>query len=201
MQARLPQPCARSAIADAIALLTPVERLAVAYAPAPARTIWLGLLALDRRLADAARDGREPIMVQLRLAWWRDRFAEPATQWPTGEPLLALLRAWDTERAALQALVDGWEARSVGEDDGVQLTDARIDAMDAVARLCALDPDPAIRRAAEEWLGVVPPGRAPRLPLAMRPLVILRGLAVRDSERLGPLRRLGLAVRLGLSGR
>ena len=78
--------------------LTPPERLALAYAPAQMRPLWAGFLALDRRLADAAREGRDAIMIQLRLAWWRDRFAQPAAEWPAGEPLLALLHAPVAER-------------------------------------------------------------------------------------------------------
>ena len=43
-------------------------------------------------------------MIQLRLAWWRDRLREPAADRPLGEPLLAILNAWDSETAALIAL-------------------------------------------------------------------------------------------------
>ena len=65
-------------------------------------------------------------MIQLRLAWWRDRFAQPCAEWPQGEPLLAKLHGWEPERAALSGLVDGWEARIVGEDGGAELGKARM---------------------------------------------------------------------------
>jgi phytoene synthase len=71
--------------------LPPLERLAASYAPVATRPLWIGYFALEQRLADAARDGRDAIMIQLRLAWWRDRLAEDATRWPKGEPLLAAL--------------------------------------------------------------------------------------------------------------
>ena len=103
--------------------LSPPERLAVAYAPRAFRPLWEGFLLLDQRLAAATRAGRDPLMIQLRLAWWRDRFASPASEWPAGEPLLALLKPWDTQRAALRAMVDGWEARIVGEDGGEAMLD------------------------------------------------------------------------------
>lgn len=180
--------------------LDPVERLALVYAPVRTRAAWAGFLAFDRRLADAARDGREPIMVQLRLAWWRDRLSEPAVARPRGEPLLALLDAWNGETPALVAMVDGWEAWKVGEDGGVALAAARIAAVEALARLSGLAPDGEVRRAAAEWLGHAPAGPSPRLPRALRPLALLRGLALRDPAA-APWRMALVALRLGLLGR
>jgi phytoene synthase len=152
--------------------LSPPERLAIAYAPRSLRPAWTGLLALDHRLADAARPGRDAIMIQLRLAWWRDRFAEPAADWPRGEPLLRLLTAWDGERAALTALVDGWESQVVGEDGGAALEQARIGAILALTRLAGLTQTAALRDAAAAWVHghTLQDG----LPRALRPLVLLQ---------------------------
>ena len=174
------------------------------YAPRAFQALWEGFLLLDRRLADAAREGRDPLMIQLRLAWWRDRFAQPAAEWPQGEPLLALLRAWDGERDALRALVDGWEARIVGEDGGAELGRARVEAVCALARLSGVRPDETVRCAAAEWLGLEPVGaQAPILPGKLRPLVILRGMALREAAGRtgGPLRDFLAILRLGLIGR
>jgi 15-cis-phytoene synthase len=184
--------------------LSPPERLAVLYAPRAVQALWEGFLLLDRRLADAAREGRDPLMIQLRLAWWRDRFDQPAAEWPLGEPLLALLRAWDAERSALRGLVDGWEARIVGEDGGAELGKARIEAVCALARLSGVRPDETVRRAAAEWLGLQPAGAgAPLLPVTLRPLVILRGMALREAAGRsgGPVRDFLALLRLGLFGR
>ena len=184
--------------------LSPPERLAVLYAPRAVQALWEGFLLLDRRLADAARAGRDPLMIQLRLAWWRDRFNQPAAEWPQGEPLLALLRGWEPERAALRGLVDGWEARVVGEDGGRDLGKARIEAVCALARMSGVVPDDAVLRAAAEWLGHEPhAARAPVLAGALRPLVILRGMALREAAGRpgGPLRDFLAIVRLGLIGR
>lgn len=189
--------------ADTLAL-SPPERLAVAYAPRAVRALWQGFLALDRRLADAAREGRNPLMIQLRLAWWRDRFDASARDWPAGEPLLAMLMPWDGERAALRGLVDGWEARVVGEDGGAALDAARVDAVLALARLCSVPDTGTVRRAAAEWLGLQPPGpRMPSLPKAMRPLAILRGLALRKARgpSASPLRDYVAVLRIGTFGR
>lgn len=84
--------------------------LALAYAPAKARGIFEDLFALERRLADATRQASEPIIAQMKLAWWRDRFAQKPADWPKGEPLLARLAAWDADVSKLGMLVDGWEA-------------------------------------------------------------------------------------------
>ena len=185
--------------------LSPPERLAVLYAPRAVQPLWEGFLLLDRRLADAARAGRDPLMIQLRLAWWRDRFAQPCADWPQGEPLLAKLHGWEPERAALSGLVDGWEARIVGEDGGAELGKARIAAVCALARMSAArSDDAAVRRAAAEWLGLEPPApRAPILPGALRPLVILRGMALREAAGRpgGPFRDFLAILRLGLIGR
>lgn len=183
--------------------LTPVERLALAYAPRRARTTWTGFLAFEHRLADAAREGREPMMIQLRLAWWRDRMGEPATRWPEGEPLLALLQTWDTERVALRGLVDGWEARIVGEDGGVELDNARVEAMVALGRLVGARDLDAIRLAARDWRVPEDAMAAPRLAQTMRPLTVLRGMAVRAARHgeTAPGRDFLTAIRLGLFGR
>ncbi|KQM13035.1 hypothetical protein [Novosphingobium sp. Leaf2] len=90
--------------------LPTVSRLALAYAPARARRPTLALLALDARLAHLLRQSREPMMAQLRLAWWRESLAQPAASWPDGEPLLAFLKSWNDAHAGLVPLVDGWEA-------------------------------------------------------------------------------------------
>ena len=184
--------------------LSPPERLAVAYAPRSNQSLWEGFLTLNHRLADAARAGRDPLMIQLRLAWWRDRFDQPASDWPAGEPLLALLKAWDSERAALRAMVDGWEARIVGEDGGTALGEARVEAVMALARLCKANADEDVRSAAAEWLGLQPSSpRAPTLPGALRPLAILRGMALREASGKGdsPWRDFLTIMRIGTFGR
>lgn len=178
--------------------LTPPERMAVAYAPRAFRDLWTGLIAFDRRLSEAARESREPIMVQLRLSWWRDRLAQPAAQWPQAEPLLALLAAWDAERAALGALVDGWEARVVGDDGGAALGEARIASVEALARLSRARSDADLREAARHWWEGLPPGPH-RLDRPMRPLLVLTHFASADPKR--PLVTLLGAMRRGLFGR
>ena len=106
-----------------LALLPPVQRLALAYAPTRARPAWLALLALDTRLAQQVRSAREPMLTQIRLAWWHDRLREPVSAWPQGEPLLVALADWRGQHGSLAQLVDGWEML-LGE---APLTDAALE--------------------------------------------------------------------------
>jgi 15-cis-phytoene synthase len=96
-------------IAPFLALLPTEQRLAAAYTGAAQRPVLLGFFALDARLAAIARGASEPLLGQIQLAWWRDQLALPAALRPAGEPLLALLGAWQGEEACLAGLVDGWE--------------------------------------------------------------------------------------------
>lgn len=84
--------------------------MSLAYAPASARLPTLALFALDTRLAGLLRNSREPMLAQLRLAWWRENLESSGDGWPAGEPLLQALRSWKGKHRALVPLVDGWEA-------------------------------------------------------------------------------------------
>ncbi|MFN4221728.1 MULTISPECIES: hypothetical protein [Novosphingobium] len=183
--------------------LDPQHRIALAYAPKSARAAWLALLAFEQRMADTARPGREPIMIQLRLAWWRDRLAEDGTNWPVSEPLLAQLVSWQGRHGALGALIDGWEAMIVGEDGGTQLCEARVKAHLALADLLgvtALEPVERMARDLATGKGDVSPG--PPVARPMRPLAVLRVLARRErrDRRSSPFADLLRVMRAGLLG-
>jgi phytoene synthase len=211
---------------DLIESFPTVQRLALAYAPAAARPYWLALLALDSRLAAVIREAREPILGQLRLAWWRDRLREDPTQWPRGEPLLALLATWQQARAGLVGLVDGWEAM-LGEaplpaEALSTFAAGRGQALGALAGELGQGGDRAeAERAGAEWTlaelstslsaeaerhtaAALLAGRdlrTPRLPRVMRPLTVLHGLAVRTLERGAGAGAMLTALRLGIFGR
>ncbi len=211
-----------------LALLLPIQRLALAYAPAHARPAWLALLALDTRLGQQLRVAREPILTQMRLAWWRDRLREPATSWPQGEPLLAALSNWHGQHGKLTALVDGWEML-LGEAPlpSAALADfvaGRAAAMQALAGAvgCAEVAATAYRagtgwgiadlathlshpdeRAAARMLADEHDWRAPRMPRALRPLAVLHGLGARSLKDRGTTGGRGdffIAMRLGILG-
>jgi 15-cis-phytoene synthase len=100
---------------SAITSLTPPNKLALAYARGDSRDVLVLLLAYDSRLAAIISNGKEPLIGQMRLAWWRDVIAKPASSRPTGEPLLAALStlapsiAEQVGQAMLQ-LTDAWGA-------------------------------------------------------------------------------------------
>lgn len=224
------RPSSRSAIADEtdpLEALAPLARLALAYAPAAARADWLTFLALDQRLAGVVRSAREPMLGQLKLAWWRDRLAADPATWPRGEPLLARLAPWDNA-SGLAPLVDGWEALldepPLDEAAIAQFAQGRAAALEvlagklgraeagageaarrwALADLALNTGNPHEQEAARAVLADAAP--APALPRALRPLVVLRGVSERALARGGAheLHRPGAffaAVRLGLLGR
>jgi 15-cis-phytoene synthase len=94
--------------------LTAPEMLAIAYAPKVARPQIRWLLQFDQRQRQVLERAREPLIAQMRLAWWRDMLAKPAAEWPKGEPLFAELAELDDIEALKQAalrLVDATELR------------------------------------------------------------------------------------------
>lgn len=91
--------------------LAPPAKLAVAYARGSIRPPFTLLLETDKRLQGIVENAREPMIAQIKMAWWREAFEKPANARPTGEPLLQALN--DVENvipsAALESLVFAWE--------------------------------------------------------------------------------------------
>lgn len=81
--------------------------------PHARRAAMAALWALAARLTKLLIDAREPLIGQIKLAWWRDMMAmlanDPAAL-PKGEPLLAELQEMWAGRSGLDALVDAAEA-------------------------------------------------------------------------------------------
>lgn len=207
----------------------PVERrLALAYTPARARGAVLALFALDCRLAAVVRDAREPVLGQIKLAWWREQLLKAPAARPQGEPLLQLIGSWGEQGGALVALVDGWEA-ALGDSAEpaaviAAIAQGRAEGAAALAELLGhAGAAGEAGRAAHGWAvaefaassaqGDEAIGAAKliaaqdwsplRLPRDLRALVVLYGLA-RRSRGTGPILagpRAGLAaIRLGLCG-
>lgn len=88
--------------------------------PRERRAAMAALWALAERLTKLLLDAREPLIGQIKLAWWRDMMAmlagDPAAL-PGGEPLLAELRASWAGQSGLDALVDAAEAMLLAESD------------------------------------------------------------------------------------
>lgn len=85
-------------------------QFALAYAPKRWRGAYATLFALNRRLGTIIAQANEPILAQMRLAWWRDRLKEQVEQRPQGDAVLtALGTCWHGQEGPLIALTDGWE--------------------------------------------------------------------------------------------
>lgn len=156
------------------------------------------------------------MLAQIRLAWWRERLAEPVAGRPAGEPLLALL---GDLAGAFAPLVDGWEAllgeAPLSAEALASFADGRARGLGNLAEEFGLSRQ-ASERAGRSWALADlrsrlshPQERAqvaaldlapliPGLPREMRPLVVLHGLARRN--RNGPFALLS-AMRLGIFGR
>lgn len=220
-----------SSFGNLIETLPVLQRFALTYAPASSRAATLALLALDTRLAGVVRSASEPMLAQLRLAWWRETLAQDADALPEGEPLLANLKTWGGHHRALGALVDGWEAMTgkapLGEQAMRDLADGRGTAFLALAEAVGEGGHAdVVRRLTRNWaladiasrlslpeerntafsLAKAQDWRRAKLPRALRPLIVLHGLAGRAVRRGDSLNELTPAaflpaIRLGLLGR
>jgi len=94
-----------------IAPQAPLTRLRCAYArpedAAAARLVW----ALDERLADLVRSTSQPMIGQMRIAWWDETLGDGSGAKGRGDPLVDALRATGlARRPGLPAMLDRWEA-------------------------------------------------------------------------------------------
>jgi len=200
------------------------QRLALSYAPATSREDALTLLILDARLAAVVHIGGEAMIAQIKLAWWRERLAEEPAKWPKGEPLLERLRQGAIDPAGLVPLVDGWEHLLV-EEASPEAIEVVASARGVAWALLCDDPAKleAVRQAGRQWaladLALAFPELAATishagllenaktaLPRSLRPLSVLRALAMRAVRRnagdlLDGPGAMALALRVGLFGR
>lgn len=207
------------------------QRLAASYAPRVSRDAWRALLLFDARLAGFLTQMQEPILAQMRLAWWRDQLKKPVAERPSGDPVLgALGTTLEGRESQLVALVDGWErliadppwsdgaiaefvaGRSAGilglaDATGSSVAEpaardcARIWALSDLAHR-ARDDEERTRIFEQAWV----PVSTRELPRTLRPLAVLAKLAGRSLEQagvpmIGDRRAVLLAMRVGLFGR
>ncbi|MXP32407.1 hypothetical protein GRI94_11315 [Erythrobacter jejuensis] len=205
-------------------------QLALAYAPRTARNVHLALFALDTRLAQVVGRGSEPIVAQLKLAWWRDRFAEDRCQWPVGEPLLASLATWDADVSHLGRTVDGWEGLLSEDPLAAPVVTEFVEGRAQVWALAseaigAGTESSKVQQAARQWAVADLAGnlhdasekaeaiRSIRdlsldpvvMPRALRPMAVLAAMGRRSLKRERPMmdggRALFNAMRVGILGR
>lgn len=191
--------------------LPPEAELALAWSGPKVRAPLSTALQLDRRLARIVSRTTEPMLGQMRLAWWREALNRPISDRPRGDVVLdAIGRDWAGREAALGAMVDGWEVLITAERlENVKIAEF---AAGRSAFFPALDPDlpattvPRVATAGVRWAtadaacavsdeseraALVAAGLAPgfagprRLPASLRGLAVLEALARRSLVRGG----------------
>lgn len=89
----------------------PLSRLLLGYTPSDARTRQALWWHWDERLAAILHGGREPAIMAIRLAWWRDVLIQGDEGKGRGEPLVEALRTsglTEFDRQHIGRCVEGW---------------------------------------------------------------------------------------------
>jgi phytoene synthase len=186
--------------------LDPERRLALAYVPAAARPGIEALWRLDASFAAILATGTQPLISQMRLAWWREALERLDSAPPPAEPVLQALATHVLPRvsgAELAAMEEGWllllcegaltgaELATYADRRGGLLFaySARLlgDTAFPVARAGALWAlaDLARHSRRDEQTKTFPPESQVKWPHRLRPLGMLAVLARRDLERVG----------------
>ncbi|MHA7818384.1 MAG: squalene/phytoene synthase family protein [Erythrobacter sp.] len=185
---------------------TAEAQLALAYTPPEVRDALRIFLEFDARLARIVAGTSEPILGQMRLAWWRDVLAEPRDRRPGGDAVLdGIGRHWEGREKALIALVDGWEnmlAERLDQKAADGFADGRSAGLAAIAG--ESEERGVVAQSARRWALVdaavhLPPGeerdllldlaravpQSGRLPRHARGIAVLGALATRALKRGG----------------
>lgn len=185
-------------------ILAPEMRLALAWSPPHLRAALTTVLQLDRRLARIVARTSEPMLGQMRLAWWREALGKPVKERPRGDAVLdAIGRDWEGREAALVALVDAWEvlvtSETLGRDEIVQFGKGRGAFFTALGGDDSSSPPEPVAAAAFRWaladaaasvsdagekarlveVGLSGSARTGGLPKTLRGLAVLDALAIR----------------------
>ena len=89
-------------------LTDPDRILAAAYAGKSRDDLRL-LFAFDQALGRLVATAREPVLGQMKLAWWRESLSDEAANAASREPLITAVRQLGMANH-LVAMVNGWEA-------------------------------------------------------------------------------------------
>jgi phytoene synthase len=187
--------------------LDPDRTLALSYIPAARREAVQALWQLDVVLGNVLAGGREPLISQIKLAWWREALEKLDCERAPSEPVLLALAehvlTGGIRGVELAEMEEGWSLLLapdlLGEVELGRYAAARGGVLFRLtARLLGGDPpDPA---AGEAWaladlarhssspgdveaaLAAARRTPAPRWPSRLRPLGMLDALARRDCE-------------------
>jgi hypothetical protein len=152
--------------------------LAALFAPEPARSDLLALLAFDHELARTRTVTREPMLARIRLEWWREAVAEAAGGGkPRAQPIVESLsetaRRHGLAPERLVALIDAREEEIEGPLDVLRAGHALADLQLAVLGIDDVPTRQAARAVSAAWLMGEGPERAALLAeaRALRPEV------------------------------
>lgn len=185
--------------------LPPEAELAMAWSSPKVRGPLSIALQFDRRLARIVARTTEPVLGQMRLAWWREALGKPVEARPRGDAVLDALGVhWQGREAALVSMVDAWEvlvtAERLGAEEAALFGSGRgaffaalapaPDSAELAARLALAgrrwalaDAATGVSDAAERKVlvaaGLAPAMATARIPGALRGLAVLEALALR----------------------
>jgi phytoene synthase len=168
-------------------------------------------LQLDRRLARIVGRTQEPMLGQMRLAWWREALGKPVAERPRGDAVLdGIGQHWRGREAFLVHMVDGWEVLVTAQSLGAGEAEAFGAGRGAFYAGLAEDPAPSpltvrLSAAGRRWAladaaagvsdpeecatlvaaGLAVAAPAGRIPRALRGLTVLEALAARSLARGG----------------
>lgn len=136
--------------ADTMAL---EAQIALAHTPPILREPLRIFFELDGRLARIVAATSEPMLGQMRLAWWRDTLGKPVDERPSGDFVLdAIGQHWAGHEHALVRLVDGWEemlAEQLDQSAAIRFGEGRGAAFAALAEIAGVEASTAVP--AERW--------------------------------------------------
>jgi len=143
--------------------------LGALFAPEPARSDLLALLAFDHELGRTQQVTREPMLARIRLEWWREAVKETAgADRPRAQPIVEALcetvRRHRLPPENLLALIDAREEEVEGALDVVRTGHALADLELAVLGVGDAASRAAARAVATAWLM----GKGPERDLLLR---------------------------------
>jgi phytoene synthase len=187
--------------------LDPDRQLALAYVPARVRPAVEALWRLDASFAAILVTGTQPMISQMRLAWWREAMERLDNAPPPAEPVLQALAAHvlpaGITGAELSLMEEGWlmllSDEALTDDELARYAALRGGLLFALTARLLGDAEFPVARAGEVWaladlarhsrraeeIKFPPPESQVKWPGKLRPLGMLAMLARRDLERIG----------------
>jgi phytoene synthase len=156
--------------------------LAALYVPADVRPALIALFGIDAELGAVVAGTTEPMIGEIRLAWWREALEGLDTGTVPAQPLLQLVAAELLPRGISGAALAGLEDRWLGMIGNSEVPPAHIEGGGTLFGLAAhlLGSDAALgTQLGEAWVTGDASGLS-RVPAALRPLLGLVQLAARD---------------------